>query len=217
MKWLAALLVLLLISALALACDGEEEAATARPSPAATVTATPHATPTTSFPETVAGTFDDAFSYCAAVDTVDEVVRLDMSAGNVKEWHWITVDNRWSGPPVPEPVRESLGLRPVTPLPGTEHVADRGLSWRCFEGKVWGCSVGANLVCGKAETGRDPNRQMVEFCRENPQYDDLPFGVTGHGTIYIWYCRDGTPVIDRESLHVDPRGFISQNWYEIQP
>jgi len=45
MKWLAALLVLLLISALALACEGEEEAATARPSPAATAVVTPTLTP----------------------------------------------------------------------------------------------------------------------------------------------------------------------------
>ena len=45
MKWLAALLVPLALLTLATACQEEEEAATATPSPAAVVTATPQATP----------------------------------------------------------------------------------------------------------------------------------------------------------------------------
>lgn len=196
MKWVTLWFVLLAVGALALACEEEEGRVTETPSPAAVV-------------------FDDPFSYCASVGTIDDVVRLDTSSDDVSQWELVILDTRWAGPPVPEAVMQFFSAQYLeTLLP--EYLADRGLIWRCFEGGVWGCIVGAHGgLCDKAETSREPNRQMVEFCQENSEYDHMPFGVTGHGTIYIWNCREGAPVIDRQWLDVDPRGFISENWYEI--
>jgi len=74
------------------------------------------------------------------------------------------------------------------------------------------CTVGANLPCGKADTKRAPSPGVVKWCRDNPDTEVVPAVATGHDTIYAWRCRGGAPSIVRQTLHVDPRGFIAEFW-----
>jgi len=64
---------------------------------------------------------------------------------------------------------------------------ERSTYFRCAEGHVFVCTVGANLVCGKADTRRDlPG--VKAWCAEHEGSQNVPAYVTGHATIYLWRC-----------------------------
>jgi hypothetical protein len=88
-------------------------------------------------------------------------------------------------------------------------------SFRCMNGNVWLCNYGANLVCGKANTSR-MSAGVAEFCRQNPGTDLVPMAATGHDTIYEWKCVGNEARISRQTARVDPRGFITENWKELE-
>lgn len=204
MRWLALLLtpaVLLLNPA----CGGngdedqrtptataEVEAATDTPALAG-ATDTPAAESTATPPpegpaEGTPAAFADPFAYCGAVGTID------------------APDERWAGPPVPPEVVEFFGQ-------------DRlgGHFWRCFEGAVLGCAVGSASYCGNdPNTSDQPTATMVEFCQANPSQPML-VAQFGHDNIYLWECRGAVPAISLQMFHVDPRGFMEENWFEISP
>jgi len=108
--------------------------------------------------------------------------------------------------PIPEAlvpaVNAAFGMR----MPA--RVAVDTTVFRCAGGQVMVCTVGANLPCGKANTNRAPS----QWCRDNPDASVVPAVATGHDTIYQWRCRAGTPQIVRQTLHVDPRGFVAEFW-----
>jgi hypothetical protein len=193
MRWVA-LLLLPPVLLLAAACGNGGDKDQATPTATAAIEAatdTPAAQPSvTSVPPEVAqGTlaaFTDPFSYCAAVGTVDEP------------------DSRWTGEPVPPAVAGFFGEEP-----GGSYF------WRCFEGTVLGCAVGAQSYCGNDPNTSDrPTDAMVQFCRSNP--DQLMLvDQFGHDNIYLWECHGTVPEIALQMFHVDPRGFIEENWFEI--
>jgi hypothetical protein len=90
----------------------------------------------------------------------------------------------------------------------------KGTSFRCMEGKVWLCNIGANLVCGKANASRK-SAGASAFCKENPGSDVVPMVATGHDTIYEWKCVGAKAVISKQVETVDPRGFITENWKQL--
>jgi hypothetical protein len=90
-------------------------------------------------------------------------------------------------------------------------VVSRSTYFRCADRHVLVCSVGANLVCGKADTRREL-AGVTAWCRENAGAANVPAYVTGHATIYLWRCDGTRPVAMQSLLSVDPRGFIMQNW-----
>ena len=91
---------------------------------------------------------------------------------------------------------------------------ERSTYFRCADGLVLVCTVGANLACGKADTRRDlPG--VRAWCAEHAGSQNVPAYVTGHATIYLWRCDGPRPVVSRPALSVDPRGFISQNWKRL--
>ena len=144
-------------------------------------------------------TYDDPFAYCTAVGTMD------------------TPDARYTGPKVPEDIARGLQKAfnaPETPL----DVLAGGSFWRCMDGRVYACFVGANLPCeAKANTDRTPTQEEKDFCQQNPDADFIPMVVTGRETIYEWRCNNGVPEIVREFAQPDARGFLSHIWYEISP
>jgi hypothetical protein len=77
------------------------------------------------------------------------------------------------------------------------------------------CNYGANLVCGKANVSREP-AGATAFCKENPGSDSVPMAATGHDTIYSWECAGNKARISGQTLTVDPRGFIAENWKRIK-
>ncbi len=195
MRWVALLLlpaVLLLVSACGDNGDGGQAAPTATTA-AAAATDTPAAEPTATSepPETAEGTpgvFTDPFAYCAAVGTID------------------APDERWAGPDVPPEVMEFFGESQLG-----------GHYWRCFDGTLLGCAVGAAAYCGnEPNTSEEPTAAMIEFCQANPNQLML-VAQFGRDNIYLWECQGTVPQIALQMFHVDPRGFIAENWFEIPP
>jgi hypothetical protein len=144
-------------------------------------------------------TYDDPFAYCQAVGTID------------------APDARYTGPQVPEAI--ARGLRNAFNTPNTPlDIYMRGTFWRCMNGKVYACNVGANLPCeSKANTDRTPTEALVDFCEQNANADVIPMYVTGRETVYEWKCTNGAPEIVRQLVQPDERGFLSNIWYEISP
>jgi hypothetical protein len=144
-------------------------------------------------------TYTNPFTYCAAADTID------------------APDARYTGPKVPEIIAE--GLRKAFNTPDTPlDVYISGSFWRCMNGKVYACTVGANLPCeAKADINRTATQAERDFCRQNPGADTIPMVVTGRETVYEWRCNNGMPEIVRQFTKPDTRGFLSNIWYEISP
>jgi hypothetical protein len=162
----------------------------ATPVPAATSAAAP--TPTTA-------DYSDPFAYCAAVGTAD-------SPGS-----------NYVGAKVPESV--ARGLQKALNAPDTPiEVLESGSSWRCMDGSVYGCFVGANLPCdAKANTDRTPAQGETDYCQQNPNADFIPAVVTGRETVYQWRCLNGVPDIVKQLTQPDARGFLSDIWHRISP
>ncbi len=158
-------------------------------------------TPSPGTPGTPGETFSDPFAYCAAVGTVD------------------TPDGRYTGPKMPPAIvdglQKALNLT-GTPAPPLTSVGPA--SWRCMGGKVYACTVGANLPCmDKANVDKTPTQAMAEFCQANPNSDFIPAYITGHNTIYAWQCNGGAAEAGKQVFQVDPQGFIANIWYQIKP
>lgn len=86
--------------------------------------------------------------------------------------------------------------------------------WRCMGGRIWLCTFGANLACGKANISR--NIQAVSrYCASNPD-TNVPFSVTGHDTIYEWRCAKRKALAFRRVSSVDVRGFLADNWKALE-
>src|SRR3712207_4805426 len=119
-------------------------------------------------------TYTDPFAYCAAVGTVD------------------APDARYVGVKVPEAI--ARGLRTATQAapdaPLDPFVA--GSSWRCMDGKVYACTVGANLPCQEqANTSHTATEAMTNYCQANVDAGAIPAFVTGRATVYEWSCKNG--------------------------
>ncbi len=175
-------------------------AATAAPTTAPTATPAPTVAPTATAAPTAppAATFSDPFAYCAAAGTVDEP------------------DARYTGPKTPDVIVKGVlkasGASPDAPV----EVFAQGTFWRCMDGKVYACTVGANLPCtSKADTSRTPTADEKDFCTANPNADVVPAVVTGRETVFEWRCKDGSPEIVRQVFTPDARGFISDFWYAL--
>jgi hypothetical protein len=164
------------------------------------VTATPVAGATFPAPAPAAGgqTYSDPFAYCAAVGTIDRP------------------DARYSGPATPDAVvKQLMQTLEVTRTVSTSDFA-AGTDWRCADGRVLGCWVGANLPCPeKANTSKTPTQAMSDFCSQEPSADGIPTAVTGHNVIYDWSCVNGKAVAGKQSVAVDAQGFIKDIWYPI--
>ncbi len=143
--------------------------------------------------------YDDPFAYCAAVKTID------------------APDERYSGSTAPDSVIQALIREKVL---ATEASPDfqKNLVWRCMDGKVYACHYGANLPClEKADISKEPTSVVQEFCRTNPNVDNIPAVVTGRATVYEWKCQDGKPEVARQLFQVDSRGYLADFWYELKP
>jgi len=145
-------------------------------------------------------TFDDPFAYCRAVGTLD------------------APDARWKGAAVPAAI--ARGLQKAFGVAASEPLApfERGTSWRCMDGAVWACNVGANLPCtAKPDADPKPTEGMRTWCAENPGSDFIPMYVTGHATLYSWSCDDTEPHRGSRTAELDARGYVASIWHRIQP
>jgi len=144
--------------------------------------------------------YDNPFEYCKAVGTID------------------TPDSEYKGPRVPEIIADSLkrefGASESAPL----DVFIKGTYWRCMNGNVYACYVGANLPCQeKGDFSKEPNQGMVGYCEENLGSDFIPMFASGRATVYAWKCDGKTPVIVKQFAETDEAGYLKHIWYEITP
>lgn len=147
-----------------------------------------------------AESFHAPFAYCAAVGTID------------------APDARYVGPAVPEAVARGLqrafGVAPSEPL----FPFERGTTWRCMDGAVYACNVGANLPCGdKPAPDPKPTEAMRTWCAENRSSAFIPMYVTGHATVYDWSCDGTVPKRGKQTEQLDARGFVTSIWHRIEP
>jgi len=144
-------------------------------------------------------TYTDPFAYCAAVGTVD------------------APDERYTGPAMTEDIAK--GLQEAMNVPDTPlDMLMGGTTWRCVDGQVYACFVGANLPCdAKMSTDRTPTQEEIDFCQENPNAEVIPAAVTGRETVYEWRCTNGEPEIVSQVYQVDAQGFRSDIWYPVSP
>jgi hypothetical protein len=142
--------------------------------------------------------FDDPFAYCAALGAID------------------APDARYAGPRMPDAIARGLKGAMGLPEPApVEPLRDHSI-WRCMAGRVYACTVGANLPCEeKADTSRSPTPGMITFCRENPGSEFIPMVVTGRATVYAWRCEHDAPAIARQIAEADARGYLANVWYAI--
>jgi hypothetical protein len=145
-------------------------------------------------------TFSDPFAYCAALGTID------------------APDARYTGPKVPEAVAQGLRKAFGAPASAPLEPFRQNTFWRCMDGRVYACTVGANLPCQeRADTSRKPTQGMANFCKDNPQAEVIPAVATGRATVYEWKCASGAPEVVRQFAQPDARGFLSHVWHAISP
>lgn len=144
------------------------------------------------------GAFNDPVAYC----------RVVVNADNPQE-------------PYIGPAKPQLVLSGIYQAAGISAGAPRGwvaggTFWRCMDGGVYACFVGANLPCEeKADTSKEPSEAITAYCKSNPASESIPAVVAGRVTIYAWHCKNAVPEITRQALQVDTRGFIANYWYRM--
>jgi hypothetical protein len=147
-----------------------------------------------------AASYSDAFAYCRAVGTVD------------------APDARFTGAKMPQAVARGLMRATGAPAAAPLDLFVSNSFWRCMNGKVYACTVGANLPCQeKADTRQTATSGMLGFCSDDPNAEIIPAVATGRATVYLWRCSSGTPTVVRQVSQADARGFIANIWYEIPP
>lgn len=154
--------------------------------------------PATAF---VQETYDDPFTYCAAVGTID------------------MPDARYTGPKISEEIIN--GFKAAAGLESSTEPMDMFMKttiWRCMDHQVYACNFGANLPCdSKANISQTPSPAMEEYCRTNLDSEFIPMSETGHDTVYSWHCVKDRPEVLEQLGEVDVAGFLAQIWYPIRP
>ena len=147
----------------------------------------------TSVDQPTAAAVADPFAYCARIGTIDTP---NGGASPV--------------PPALAPfLRITLGLSPEAPL------TPQNYFWRCMDGAVYVCSIGANNRCDVKADRSKRNAGADSYCRENLNAAFVPAYATGHNTIYEWSCSAGSAVAGKRTMKIDHRGYRTDIWYRV--
>ncbi len=185
---------LVLVAIAVISCGSPAAPATSVPPTVTLAPATATSVPATSAPTT----FTDPFAYCAAVVNVDQP------------------DASYTGPKVPDSIVNALKKATGASADMPAQLFQNGSFWRCMDGKVYGCFVGANIPCqSKGDTSKVATDAEKQFCTQQPNADVIPDAVTGGETVYEWRCTNGAPEIVKQVLQVDARGYPTQWWYAL--
>lgn len=99
---------------------------------------------------------------------------------------------------------------------GGDHPGMRNTAWRCMNGSVYVCEMGASgRGCMKAGHSTAPTGGVIKWCRENPNSDFVP-GAYLSGAAISWKCRGTQPVVV-ETEGVDERGYVKRFWRKVGP
>lgn len=86
--------------------------------------------------------------------------------------------------------------------------------YRCADGAVLLCNVGANLPCGKANAEKSLPA-ATQWCESHANSDFIPMTVTGHDTLYSWRCVGGKAAAGATIGKRDARGFFAEYWKKL--
>ena len=114
--------------------------------------------------------------------------------------------------PIPEPLVPAA--KRLFGLDAPNGVLRRTTVFRCMDGSVQLCNLGANLPCGKANVSRTL-ASASRYCREHPGSPGIPAFVTGHDTIYTWRCEGAGAVAGEPVEALDGRGFVARLWKAV--
>ena len=133
-------------------------------------------------------TYKDPFEFCKAVRNKDSIEGME--------------DKRYVGPDFPSAVIKALGVEVVT--------------WRCMDGNVYGCIVGASgRACMQWENVTlSPTASIKDFCVHNP---NSYVSNADNDTPYNWDCHGTVAVIDPDykKTLLDKRGYVIDAWKKI--
>lgn len=136
----------------------------------------------------------DPVGYCA------RMVTIDVPAGGSSPIP-ISLEAR---------VRAAVGLAPDAAF------VPAAFAWRCMQGTVYVCAVGANLPCGTKANRAHQNSGADGFCRSHRDAGVVPAYVTGHDTLYDWRCVAGHAVRGKAIAAVDARGYRTDIWHRLK-
>ena len=165
---------------------------------APTLQSTPkQAQPTAAVVSSEQPVYDDPFTYCAAIGTID------------------TPNEQYTGPKMPDSIVEGMLKQGIVSSDAPLEFQKNAV-WRCMDHSVWVCHFGANLPCQeKADTSKIPTSGMEDFCKASPTAEIIPAAVTGRATVYEWKCNAGKPEIVRQVFQVDHQGYLANFWYKL--
>jgi putative hemolysin len=148
-------------------------------------------------PKANASSYSDPFAYCAAVGDID------------------APDANYTGEAMPDSILQAMIQKGIVTADAPKDFQQHAV-WRCMDKKVWACHFGANIPCTeKADLSQTPAAGMEEYCKANPNAENMPASAAGRTTIYEWKCKDAKPELVKPVLTVDSRGFIAAYWYEL--
>jgi hypothetical protein len=94
-------------------------------------------------------------------------------------------------------------------------LAPKAAYYRCAEGAVKVCFVGANLHCGKANTSKNLPA-VARWCETHPDTETIPLYVTGHDSLYSWHCIGSKAATGASHGALDARGFFEEYWKTVK-
>ena len=83
--------------------------------------------------------------------------------------------------------------------------------FRCMDGRLVACFVGANLPCAKINAARI-NAGADAFCRANPGEGAVPMSASGHDALFQFHCVKGHAEVGDAVWTLDERGFAKEIW-----
>lgn len=145
--------------------------------------------------DVVANATTDPFAYCSAIGSID----------------------RPPGGSSPVPLALKPFLSRALGLSADAEFRPERFYWRCMNGIVFVCAIGANIPCAaKADLARR-NVGADKYCRDNPEATFVPAYATGHETLFAWSCSLGHALPGKRMAKLDPRGYRTDFWYEVTP
>lgn len=135
----------------------------------------------------------DPFAYCYRIGSIDR------PAGGAS--------------PIPSALKpyvaRALGLSTDVGVPPESYY------WRCMNGTVYVCTIGANIPCYEKDDRAKRNSGADKYCRENREAAIVPAYATGHATIYDWSCSLGKALRGKRIVEVDGRGYRIDIWHPV--
>jgi hypothetical protein len=143
--------------------------------------------------DVVASATRDPFAYCSMIGNID----------------------RPAGGSSPVPVALEPFLSNALGLPSGLEFRPESYYWRCMNGMVFVCAIGANIPCGAKANLAKRNLGADNYCRDNPEATFVPAYATGHETLYAWSCSHGKAAPGKRTVKLDPRGYRMDIWHKV--